>query len=276
MFRSARNSKTAKKPQGTKKEVYAYKKRAQVISIIITLAIIFSLIILAAYYLTGYFSSGSNNANNQNGGAINDNSLKAALIDALYSTQPNDAFTNALKKTLTDAGFKVDIFQGTQVTVDFLKKLPKGYKLIILRMHSALGSNNWLYFFTAEPYSVGKYTQEQQLELVKEAWTTDDSLHVFAVSWGFIKKCMTGKFNGTLVIAMGCDGTRDPLMIKEFLDQGAVGYISWNGPVSLEHSDEAILYLTKLLYVEKTPLKQAVEKISEDPNFGCRLELYAS
>ena len=277
MFHSVKISTANKKTQGIRKEVYACKKRIRVISTIITLVIVFSLIVLVIYCLASYFS-GFNSATNENDSVTSDNSFRAALIDALYSTHPNEEFTKSFNKTLSDAGFEVDIFQGTQVTVDFLKKLPKGYKLIILRMHSALGSNNQLYLFTAEPYSVGKYAQEQYFQLVKEAYATENSQPVFAVNWAFIKRCMTGKFNGTLVVMMGCDGTLDQLMIEEFLNQGAVGYVAWNGPVSLSHSDEAILYLTHLLYIEKMPLKEAVEKtnsqIGEDPNWGCILELY--
>ena len=276
MLHSAKIS-TTKKPQGIRKEVYAYKKRMRIISTIITLAIILSLIILASHYLASYFS-GSNPATNENNDNISDNTPKVALIDALYSTHPNEEFTKSLNKTLHDAGFKVDIFQGTQVTVDFLKKLPKGYKLIILRMHSALAKNNQLYLFTAEPYSVGKYTQEQYFQLVKEAYATEDSQSVFAVNWGFIKQCMTEKFNGTLVVAMGCDGTLDSFMIDEFMNQGALGYISWTGPITLSHSDKAVLYLVQVLYLEKLSIEQAVEKtnnqIGADPNFGTILECH--
>jgi len=278
MLQIAKISGNNKKPQGIRKEVYTYKKRMRIISTLITLAIIFSLIFLVTYYLASYFCC-SNPATNENNGNISDNMLRVAIIDALYNTHPNEEFTKSLNKTLHDAGFKVDIFQGTQVTVDFLKKLPKGYKLIILRMHSALAKNNQLYLLTAEPYSAGKYAQEQYFQLVKEAYATEDSQPVFAVNWGFIKKCMTGRFNGTLIIAMGCDGTCDQLVIEEILNQGAIGYVAWNGPVSLLHSDKAILHLTQLLYTEKIPLEQAVEntnsQIGDDLNWHSTLQLYA-
>ena len=275
MFRSIRRSKTKSKSKGIKREVYAYKKRMRVISTIITFIIIFSFVVIALHYLATYFTV-PDSAINEINGDLDANSIKAALIDALYSTCPNKEFTKSLNKTLWAVGFKVDIFQGTEVTVNFLKKLPSGYKLIILRMHSALATNNQLYFFTAEPYSVGKYTQEQYFQLVKEAYATEDSQPVFAINWGFIRKCMTGKFNGTLVVAMGCDGLRDPYVIEEILNQGAIGYISWTGPVSLSHSDKAILYLIQVLYIEKMPIEQAVKEtnnqIGEDPNWSTVLD----
>ncbi|MGD9131088.1 MAG: hypothetical protein PVH73_05890 [Candidatus Bathyarchaeota archaeon] len=266
-----------KKPGGIRHKIYADKKRMRRIYTIITLLIIISIIVLVSYYLATSFV-GSDSSTNENGENSGDSSLKAALIDALYVTLPNDEFTRSLTETLQEAGFEVDVFQGTEVTVDFLKTVPNGYKLVILRMHSALHEDQ-LYLFTAEPYSVGKYTQEQQFQLVKEAYATEESQPVFAVNWGFVKRCMTGKFNGTLVIAMGCDGTLDQLIIEEFMNQGAFGYISWNGPVLISHSDTAILHLTEVLYLEKLSVAEAIEitnnQVGADPEHGVVLEYHA-
>jgi len=277
MFRLARHQKVKNEPRGTKSEVSAYKKRVRIVSGVVTLIIVFSFIVVVSYYLVGYFT-GSGSTINQTSGNLSGNLLKAALIDALYSTHPNEEFTRSFNKSLLEAGFEVDIYQGRIVTVDFLKRLASGYKLIVLRMHSALSTNNELYLFTAESYSVEKYVQEQYFRLVKEAYPTEDSKSVFAVNWGFIKRLMTGKFNGTLVIAMGCDGAVDPLMAQEFINQGAIGYVAWNGSVVLSHSDEAILYLVQALYMEKLSLEETVGKtnnqIGKDPYWGTILEYY--
>jgi hypothetical protein len=48
---------------------------------------------------------------------------KAAIIDQLYSLQPNEAFTSHVTQELEDYGFEVDIYKGDAVTVnlpDFL------------------------------------------------------------------------------------------------------------------------------------------------------------
>jgi len=264
------------KPKGIRSEAFAYKKRVRIISVV-TFVIIFSLIIVVSYYLLGYFA-GPKSTIEETEGNPSDNSLRVALIDALFSSYPNEEFTRSVNKTLRQAGFEIDIYQGKEVTVDFLKRLTGGYKVVILRMHSALSTSNELYLFTAEPYSVGKYAQEQYFRLVKEAYPTEESQSVFAVNWGFIKRLMTGKFNGTLVIVMGCDGAVDPCMTQEFINQGAIGYVAWNGPVLLSHSDEAILYLIQALYMEGLPLEEAIEKtdsqIGEDPNWGAVLDYY--
>jgi len=276
MLQLTKHGTAKKKPRGIKHDVYADKKRMRRISVIITLVVIVFVVILISYYLSTIFG-GSGSSTNENGDS-GDNSLNATLIDALYSTLPNDSFTGSLAETLQEADFEVDVFQGAEVTVDFLKTIPTGYELIILRMHSAL-LDDQLYLFTAEPYSVGKYTQEQQFQIVKEAYATEDSQPVFAVNWGFIKRGMTGKFNDTLVVAMGCDGARDPVIIEEFMNQGAVGYISWNGPVLLSHSDTATLHLIEALYLDKLSAEEAIEQtnnqVGPDPEWGTILEYHA-
>ena len=276
MFHVTKHGRSGKKPKGIRREVYADKKRMRNIYTVITLLIIIFLVILVSYYLANYFV-GSNSVNHENSDDSGDNLLKAALIDGLYTTLPNDEFTRSLTETLREADFEVDVFQGAEVTVDFLKSVSNGYKLVILRMHSALHDDQ-LYLFTAEPYSVGKYTQEQQFQLVKEAYATEESQPVFAVNWDFIKRCMTGKFNDTLVIAMGCDGTRDQVIIEEIMNQGAVGYISWNGPVLISHSDVTTLHLAEALYLENLPAEEAIERtnnqIGADPEWGAVLEYY--
>jgi hypothetical protein len=268
---------TKKKRGGIRREIYSDKKRMRRISTAVTLLIVIVVLIFVSYYLvTSFFGSTNSNENGKN---PQDTSLKAALIDALYVTLPNDEFTVSMTETLHEAGFEVDVFQGTEVTVDFLKTLPDGYKVVILRMHSALHDDQ-LYLFTAEPYSVGKYTQEQQFQIVKEAYTTEteETKPIFAVNWGFIKRCMTDKFNDTLVIAMGCDGTLDSLIIEEFMNQGAVGYISWDGPVLISHADAATLHLAKAIYSENLSAEEAVDltnnQVGADPKYSSVFEYF--
>jgi hypothetical protein len=287
MSRLLRLAKAEKKSKSIKSEIHAYKRKMRIVSLIVTLVILFSLIVLFSYYLLAYFAvfssskdDGDGTSNNDGNGTSNSTLLKAALVDALYSDFPNDYFTSELNHTLQAAGYSVDVFQGTNVTVDFLKDLPTGYKLIVLRLHSAPSDSGDLYFFTAEPYSVGAHTQEQQSRLVKAAYAREDSQSVFAVNWAFIRVFMEKELNGTLVVAMGCDGTLDEGVIREFKNQGAVGYVGWTGPVSLSHSDTAVLHFVKDLYERDMSFEQAVEDtnrvVGADPTWGARLECYRS
>jgi len=275
MSQSDKRRDTRRKLKGIKKNVADYKRRVRIVSTLVASVIIFSFVFAGSYYLLSA-SIGGNPSTNQpqdlQQNQLDDSLLNAALIDALYSSSPNLNFTASLGKTLQEAGFKVDAYQGENVTVDFLKKFPCGYELVILRMHSALSSSNELYLFTAEPYSAGKYVQEQYYRIVKEAYPTEESQSVFAVNWGFIERLMADKFKGALVIVMGCDGANDPWMAEEFIDRGAVGYVGWNGSVLLSHSDRAVLYLIQALYVDKLSLEDAVKKtnsqIGVDPQWG--------
>jgi len=278
MFRFARNAGAKNKPKGIRSEVFAYKKRARIIFTVVTFVIIFCLIAVVSYYLVNYLL-GSNSTIYETGGYLSDDAPRAALIDALYSNHPNDEFTRSVNKTLREAGVKVDVYQGKEVTVEFLNRLKGGYKLVILRMHSALSTtSNALYLFTAEPFFEGRYVQELNSKRVVEAFATNRSSSVFAVNWDFIKMFMTGKFDGALVVMMGCDGACDPWMTEEIINQGAIGYVAWNGKALLSHSDRAVLYLIQALYMENLPLEEAVEKtnsqIGEDPNWGSVLDCY--
>ena len=279
MSRFTRHTRGKHKPQGIKHKVHASKKRFRVVSTAVALAIVLCCVVIFSYYLVSSLSVRAPSPQIvETNGNSEDNILKVALIDALHSTYPNLNFSRSLNRTLVEAGFRVDIYEGNEVTVDFLKELKSGYKLVILRMHSALSSSNELYFFTDEPYSEGKYAEEEYFRLVKKAYASDDSEPVFAVNWGFIERLMAGRFNGTLVVAMGCDGARDSWMAKEFANQGAIGYIAWTGPVLLSHSDQATLYLIESLYKEKLSLESAVEKtnnqIGPDPESNAILDHY--
>lgn len=266
MSKTAQHTRSRSKHKGIKSEIRVYQRRMRVISTVIALAIVICILTLFSYYLISCLDNSPSPTNYINEHS-DDHQLRAALVDALYSRHPNEVFTKSVNTTLQEAGFKVDIYQGTEVTVDFLKKLPEGYQLMILRMHSASSTEDQLYLFTAEPYSVGKYTQEQYFQLVKEAYADDNSPPVFAVNWAFVKRCMTGRFNGTLVIMMGCDGTYDSMIVEELILQGAIGYIAWNGPITLSHTDKAIPYLVQALYTEKLSVEQAVNETNRE--IGC-------
>ncbi|MEM2111173.1 MAG: hypothetical protein QXX08_04770 [Candidatus Bathyarchaeia archaeon] len=241
------------------------------------LVITLSLIVITAYFLTVYLAN-LNSSNNTNNDSV-DNFPRAALIDALYLNYPNDEFTKSVNETLQEAGFKVDIYKGQEVTVDSLKNLKSGYEVIIFRMHSALSKSSELHLFTAEPYSIFKYIQEQSLNVVKAAFAGGDPQPIFAVNYGFVNMFMKGKLNDTLVIVMGCDGTLDPQMRKAFMAQGARGYVGWNGPVLLSHSDDAVRYFLNVLYMEKISLEEAIDKtnndVGKDPYHGTVLEYYS-
>ncbi|TET88142.1 MAG: hypothetical protein E3J34_00925, partial [Dehalococcoidia bacterium] len=64
--------------------------------------------------------------------------------------KPNQAFIDKMTQVLEAYGFKVDTYQGDEVTVDFYRQLPTyGYNLIIFRAHSGLlGSQEKIFYRT--------------------------------------------------------------------------------------------------------------------------------
>ena len=99
---------------------------------------------------------------------------KAAILDGLYDTEPNSTLTESMVQYLSNAGYLVDVFRGTNVTIDVLRNVG-GYKILILRLHSAIHTDGFLYLFSGEKYTEFKYVNEQLAGAVKKAYTFDKS-----------------------------------------------------------------------------------------------------
>lgn len=204
---------------------------------------------------------------------------RAAIVDGLYNTEPNSTFTENLMNVLVEAGFQVDLLQGESVTIDLLRNIG-GYKLIILRLHSSIHTDRWLYLFSGEPYTEYKYVTEQLSGAVRKAYTFDeDETPYFAMNSVFLGINNPKGLNGSTIILMGCNGTNDSYSIQSFFERGAKAYVAWNGYVDLSYSDEVILGLVKVLYSDGLNLKEAVEKVMKDigpdPLYTSSLEYYA-
>jgi hypothetical protein len=287
MPHSSRRSALGDTPERTKHEAAVHKRKMKRIYILAALSSLVCVLVGSSFYFGGFIegssvgsaSSGSKSVSlNSRGSMKNDSSCKVALVDALSSCGVDGGFDDDVKTTLHGAGLGVDVYRDGQVTVDFLMNFPGGYDLVIFRVHSAMSTDGHLYLFTAEPFSSDEYSQQQSFGLVREAYATESSQGVFAVDWGFVERDMTGKFNGTVVVVMGCDGANDPLLAEEFEKQGASGYVGWNGSVLLSHSDDAVLHLVEEVCVSKLPLKEAVNdtnsQVGPDPASESILNCY--
>lgn len=101
---------------------------------------------------------------------------KAAIVDQLSLTEPNQTIIQACTEILQSAGFTVDYYEPKDVTVDFYRNLPsKGYGLIIFRAHSAgaRAPDDPLCLFTSEPFALGKHTAEY---LAERLWCVSTSI----------------------------------------------------------------------------------------------------
>jgi hypothetical protein len=255
--------------------------------------------ILAAAVATGIgFAAGSRSA---------EASRRAAIVDQLALTSPDQPFIDEATKTLQQAGYAVDYYPSDQVTVDFYRDLPThGYGLILVRAHSgfALKDTSALaqevrgqgetFVFTSEPYSADKYLQDQRDRRLGVAFYFDvngvnsdpetmmqayKSLpRYFGVKPGFIASSSRGRFDKTTVILMGCNGLASDALAKAFAAKGAQAVVGWDDLVSAQHTDAATGRLLTHLVVEGAPVVQAVAstmaEVGPDPAYGAKLLVY--
>lgn len=238
-------------------------------------AVVFLLLCFLVYFFL--YSS------NQNGDHTSQ--LKAAIIDHLSISQPNQTFYQTSKSILNAAGFSVWYYPGGahKSDVDFYRDLPKqGFKLIIFRVHSALhagGESDFVVFFTSEEYSSGRYFLDEYYDrLVIAQFHVGEEKKYFGISPLFVKDAMNGRFDNTIIIVMGCDGLKYTSMAEAFIGKGAKAYISWNGPVGVTHTDLATTRLLQKLFTERHTIGQAVamtmNEVGSDPTWGSTLLFY--
>jgi predicted Zn-dependent protease len=89
---------------------------------------------------------------------------------------------------------------------------------------------------------------------------------------------MEGRFDGTVIIMMGCSGIALTDLAEAFIDKGASVYVAWDRSVGLNYVDDATPYLIKQLCSEKLTIEEAVDNtmaaIGPDPEYGAELEYY--
>ena len=211
---------------------------------------------------------------------------RAAIIDQLYASYPNEEFTTRVTRELEDYGFEVDVYQGDTVTVDFYENLlTYGYSLIVFRAHSGLVAEVreldlpiGTYLFTNETYSSIKHPREQLNDEVRKARVGEGYPYVFAIGPKFITDSMKGNFDNTVVIIGGCSGLSDDDLAQAFVDRGASAYLAWDDSVDLDYIDEAVVSLVKNLCSKRVTVKTAVEltmaTIGPDPKHHAVLGYY--
>lgn len=211
-------------------------------------------------------------------------SLKAAIVDQLYSLQPNEAAIKQMTQELTDYGFEVDVYQGDEVTVDLYRQLPgHGYKLIIFRAHSGLlGTEGEAIkrtcLFTNEPYSQTKHVTEQLSDQLAMARINENYPWVFGIGAEFVAEGMDGSFPNTVIVMMGCSCLYLYDLAQAFIQKGASTYTGWDAGVGLDYVDDATPVLITNLCRQGMTIKAAVDEtmaqVGPDPSFHASLKYY--
>jgi hypothetical protein len=184
-----------------------------------------------------------------------------------------------------NAGFTVDYYESSKVTVEFYRNLPTyGYKLIVLRVHSITHEPevaNYTGLFTIEPWDETRYTYEKATDQILGAafipYHEGDPVY-FAITSKLVKLSMSGKFNSTTIVMMGCSALTYADMAEAFVEKGAKVCIGWNDLVLNAHTDCATSCLLKHLITEKQAIGQATSKTNEevgpDPEYNSTLTYY--
>jgi len=210
----------------------------------------------------------------------------AAIVDQLSLTQPGPAFVDSASGLLEQAGYVADYYPGDEVTVDLYRNLPShGYDLILLRVHSGLAQNfgratGYVSLFSGEPFAETKYARETAIGLLGRASYYDGGTPYFGIVPAFVESMMTGRFDGAVVVLMGCDGLRTAATADALIEKGARAVVGWNGRVSAAHTDLATERLLRYLLVDGLALREAVAQtmadVGPDPLYGSILLLYPS
>ncbi len=221
----------------------------------------------------------------------------AAIVDQLSLTDPNPDFVASATSLLQQAGYQVDYYPGEQVTVDFYRRLPEGnHDLLVMRSHSTAlvfeGEQledvaSWeeeatsVAIFTNEPYRQDLYYDEQLAgrigfgQYAQEY--SENAPKWFGITPEFIRSSMEGRFDGTTVIMMGCQGLLNEKAAEAFAEKGADIFISFDGLISGEYSDTATERLLEKLLIEGLPVGDAVAQtaaeVGPDPVFGANLRI---
>ena len=204
-----------------------------------------------------------------------DSAVKVVYIDPLFAESPG--FYEDIHALFSGEGYMFEPSLGENVTVERLKRVPKGYHLIILRVHSTV-NDEMVWFFTGEEYGQDKYVLEQLADEVHPARPSLGSGHLFAVGADFVNHFMKDRFRDSVILVMGCDGVRSTDLAQAFIDNGAKLYISWDGPVTLEHTDLAFSCLLRAMIEEGMSPEEAMtytmNVVGRDPNYDSSLSCF--
>jgi hypothetical protein len=255
--------KTEKKRVGTKAEIRAIKEKERRIATAIFLVFILLIVVFSSYFTYNFLNQPQNQTTNPTS-----SQLKAAIIDQLSLTIPNQTFIQTATNTLKQAGYTVDYYPGEKITVEFYRNLPThGYSIIILRVHSTIsrpGTPQATFLFSSEPYTQTKYVYEQLADRVVRVAFVDEGPFYFGISPLFTSNSMQGKFKNTIIIMMGCGGLEYTSMAQAFIEKGAKVYISWNSSISASHTDQATIRLLQHLITEKQTINQTIENTMKE------------
>jgi hypothetical protein len=198
-----------------------------------------------------------------------------ALIDQLASEYPDPSFVQSVRSETVNSGLRFDYVGPNGATVDYFANLPSyNYGLIILRIHgSVVGAP---IIATSEKYKQDAYISQQIWDRIG-AVNINGTLY-FALEAPFVADEMCGRFPGTMILFMGCDG-QDPVFGNAFVQRGARVLVGWEKTVTVTHTDIAFEKLVSQLLNGNTimsSVRNVMKTVGPDPQTGSSLSYYPS
>jgi hypothetical protein len=191
--------------------------------------------------------------------------VKATIIDQLSATYPDPYFVETATRELSSAGYAVDYYPPSDVSIELLRDLPlKGYHIVMIRAHSALGGGAAI--ATSQPYGEYSYLYEQLTDQIVPLRVNNDTAY-FAVTPQFILDHMRGSFQGSIIIVMGCAGLVNPALADAFLERGAAAFVGWTSWVTEVRTDTSTLALVEALVQGRT-VQEAVKLANDSTDPG--------
>lgn len=215
-----------------------------------------------------------------------DSDLRAALIDQLSPSLPNDGFRSSVVDCVEEFGLPVDVYEGDAVDVGLYRSLGRqNYGALVIRSHSGIlelegeETQRVTALFTNEPYSQSQHVSEQLLDrlLIVRPFEEDAEL-TFGVTPKFVLQSMEGRLPRTIVIVAGCSILGRTDLAEALIARGASVVISWDRSVGLAHVDEATAVLVRHLLSDRMTVERAVvatiAEMGPDPDYGASLRFY--
>lgn len=194
---------------------------------------------------------------------------KAAIIDQLSSSHlssitcyVNQTFVENAKALLYQRFSKVDYYSDNATIENYKNLASLNYKFIVWRAHSALDLNaRYIAVSSSEVFKPKKY--EGYLENGQVTVCNISGEYYFGITPKFVKECMGGRFEDTVIVFMSCNGL-NPNYTKTaetFSDKGVKVFISWDGWIEKADNDNAIALLLKYLIEDNRTISKAVTSI---------------
>jgi len=238
------------------------KKRVVVVVFLLTMAL--------SSFGMGIWPSQSIHSLTQTG----QNFRRAALLDSLSLTDHDPSFIWNVTRTLNLAGYTVDYYPPSQVTVALFRDLPsKSYGLVIIRSHTAIyyGVPTSVSIVTSEIYDKSRYVYEQLGGQVAPAVVRPGNTF-FAITPSFFKESMQGNFRGAIVVQMGCSSLQgNHYIATAFINKGASNFVGWDDSVGSGYTDRVTQNFVSSLARGDSVGEAVGIAGGPDPTFGGKL-----